>query len=132
MGAWGTGSFENDDASDFLNDLQAQEVTELAGLLLRIEKQPGYIEAPECSAAIAAAEVIAASKGTDPSKVLPQIDAWIREKRNTVTPDLTGAALGALRRIKTDSELKDLWDEAGRLQEWHHGIQDLMQRLARQ
>jgi hypothetical protein len=130
MGAWGSGGFDNDDAVDFLNDLPAKEVSAIKEILGRIEKQTGYIEAPECNVAIAAAEVIAASKGAPSSDAPSEIAAWIKEKRPTVVPELTGSALKAVGRIKADSELKDLWNEAGRLQEWRNRVEDLVQRLA--
>src|SRR5260370_9823941 len=130
MGAWGSGSFDNDDAVNFLSELRAKEVSDISEILSGIEKQTGYIEAPECSVVIAAAEVIAASKGAPTSKASPEIAAWIKEKRPTIVPELVSSALKAVGRLKTDSELKELWDEAGRLQEWHDRIDDLAQRLA--
>jgi hypothetical protein len=75
-------------------------------------------------------EVIAALKGAPPSKAPEQIAVWIKEKKPTVVPELASSALKALGRIKADSELKELWEEAGRLQEWHDRIEDLERRLA--
>jgi hypothetical protein len=130
MAAWGAGNFDNDDATDFLSDLRAKEVSDIKEIFLEIEKHTGYIEAPECSVAIAAAEVIAASKGAPASEAPPAIAAWIKEKRPTAVPELASSALKAVGRIKTDSELKELWEEAGRLHEWHGRLDDLAQRLA--
>jgi len=131
MGAWGAGSFDNDDAADFLNDLSTKEVSDIKQILLGIEKQTGYIEAPECSVAIAAAEVIAAAKGAPPWEAPSELMEWIKERKPAVTPDLVSSALKAVGRIKTDSELKELWDEGGQLQDWDSHIENLVQRLTK-
>jgi hypothetical protein len=131
MGAWGAGSFDNDDAADFLNDLSTKEVSDIKQILLGIEKQTGYIEAPECSVAIAAAEVVAAAKGAPPSEAPSELMEWIKERKPAVTPDLVSSALGAVGRIKADSELKELWEEGGQLQDWHSHIENLVERLAK-
>ena len=65
MGAWGLGNFDNGDALDWVVDLK-----EPSGLgilekpLSAVQtKSHGYLEAPECSIALAAAEVVAALCG---------------------------------------------------------------------
>lgn len=66
MGAWGSGSFENDDALDWLTDfcddpdkgLIADALTTVAEM-----DDSEYLEAPDCCVAIAAAEIVAALKG---------------------------------------------------------------------
>jgi hypothetical protein len=114
-----------------LNNLDAKQVSDIKEILWGIEKQTGYIQAPECNVAIAAAEVIAAAKGVPPSDAPSEIAAWLKEKRPAVVAKLADSALKAAGRIKADSELKDLWDDAGRLQEWQDRVEDLLQRLTR-
>ena len=130
MGAWGTGNFENDDAADFLRDLRAQRVNDIKELFSSIESQIGYLEAPESSVAIAAAEVLAAAKGAPTPEVPSAITDWIEQNKPAVMPELVGSALRAVRRIKADSELQALWDEGSQGAEWHRRIDDLIKRLS--
>jgi Domain of unknown function (DUF4259) len=74
MGAWGVGSFDNDDAADWLND-QLRRSADLRPIQTALDAvaqldPTGYLEAPEASAAVAAAEVVAALAG-DPAANLP-------------------------------------------------------------
>jgi len=59
MGAWGHGNFVNDDALDSVIDLEKSTDTSLVVKALDdvIERAGDYPEAPECSVALAAAEV---------------------------------------------------------------------------
>ena len=60
MGVWGTGPFENDDARDFTEELQADGVWVLRSALEEVAllDPEGYVAAPSSSRAIAAAEVL--------------------------------------------------------------------------
>ena len=89
----------------------------------------GYLESPESSAALAAAEVIAALLGK-PSASLPD-DAKECVGRLSFKPDeeLLSAARKAVERVKTDSELKELWDESDDAAQWQATVEDLAARL---
>lgn len=63
MGAWGTGSFENDDAADWVAGLDAISPEELTRILIAAADDPEYLEGPAASVAVAAAEVVAALEG---------------------------------------------------------------------
>lgn len=112
MGAWGHDSFDNDDAGDWQCDLadtsDMSAITEaLSGVT---DDAEDYIEAPECSMAIAAAEVVAALHG-NPSATLPgDVQAWVNGK---MQPDeeTTAKAMRAVDAVLNDSELKELWEE---------------------
>jgi hypothetical protein len=60
VGRWGVGSFENDDAAGWLAKLGPITPTDLTKIFLHAADNPGYLEAPEASVAVAAAEGIAA------------------------------------------------------------------------
>jgi hypothetical protein len=65
LGAWGSGSFENDDASDWLGafcDAPDKELISDALSTVAEMDADEYLEAPDCSVALAAAEVVAALK----------------------------------------------------------------------
>jgi len=63
MGAWGIGSFDNDDAVDWAYELGESQGTELLVATLEAIGPEDHLEAPDCSIALAAAEVVAALSG---------------------------------------------------------------------
>jgi len=130
MAGWGTGSFENDDARDFLGQLKSLGLEELRQTLVRAADARDYLEEPESSVAIATAEVIAAWKGAPPAEVPREIADWIAMSKTVAAPDLNELARRAVSKVRTNSELKDLWLEAEGLNEWSAGLRDLEQRLS--
>ena len=72
-----SGSFENDDAMDWVNDcVQAASAGVVKAALDRV-LDADVVEVPDASAAIAAAEVVAASLGK-PSPAIPaNLKAWL-------------------------------------------------------
>lgn len=134
MGGWGTGSFENDDAQDFLGKLKSLGIDDLRTILARAADEAGYFEAPESGAAVAAAEVVAAlvvaAKAGVLHPVAPrEIAAWTTRNQTGAPPDLIELAGRAVERVRTNSELKDLWLEADGLNEWSTSLRDLERRL---
>jgi hypothetical protein len=87
-----------------------------------------YLEAPEGSAALAAAEVVAAARG-HPAALLPdEVTAWLRSNRAEVSQLDTALALSAVDRVLAEkSELRELWMDGG--DAWMEGVQDLRRRL---
>jgi uncharacterized protein DUF4259/immunity protein 26 of polymorphic toxin system len=93
-------------------------------------ERPGYLGAPSAARAIAASELIATARGHSSSHT-PQID--IREGTPKL-PDLVrsrDSALRVLGRVRKDSELRELWEEAGQRTEWELTLSDLETRLQR-
>ncbi len=134
MGAWGPGSFENDDAQDWLRELKSLTVDDLYPTIARAADNPDYLEAPESSTAIAAAEVIATLKGAPPSATPKEIADWVSAAQSQIKeaslPKMAAITLRAVQRVRTNSELKDLWLEADGLNEWSANLHDLEKRLA--
>ncbi len=128
MGAWGTGSFENDDARDWIGKLGTVAPAELTRIFSDAADGSGYIEAPEASVVVAAAEVVALSDASS-SGVPASISNWTTQHRQTFTSNLKALAVRALERVRRNSELKDLWLEADGLNDWIAAIQDLQARL---
>jgi Domain of unknown function (DUF4259) len=134
MPGWGPGSFENDDAQAWLATLASQAVDDLHVPLVRAANNDDYLETPESSVAIAAAEAVAALKKV-PAAILPkEIAEWVRrvtsQTTDTSIPELAALAVRAVHRVRTNSELKDLWLEADGLNEWSANLRDLESRLA--
>ncbi|MGA9965465.1 MAG: DUF4259 domain-containing protein [Terriglobales bacterium] len=130
MGRWGVGSFENDDAAGWLAKLGPITADDLTKIFLHAADNPGYLEEPDASVAVAAAEVIAALDGSPAAGVPPEIVEWTKGNREASTPDLKTLAIRALERVRRNSELKDLWLEADGLNDWTAAIHDLQTRLA--
>lgn len=129
-GAWGVGSFDNDDALDWSQLCIESKGHAVIASTLQAALQPGTIEAPEGAMAIAAAEAIAASKGR-PNKALPkELAHWLSRQPRREMAKLVPAARKALVRVKDsqDSELRQLWAESKNRQ-WIKAIAELDARL---
>jgi hypothetical protein len=129
VGRWGVGSFENDDAAGWLAKLGPITPNDLTKIFLHAADNPGYLEAPDASVAVAAAEVIAALNGSSAAGVPREIVEWTKGNRQATTPELKALAIRALDRVRRNSELKDLWLEADGLNDWIGAIHDLQTRL---
>ena len=130
MSRWGVGSFENDDAASWLAKLGPITRDDLTKIFLHAADNPDYLEAPDASVTVAAAEVIAAVNGSPAAGVSREIAEWTKGNREASAPDLKALAIRALERVRRNSELKDLWLEADGLNEWIAAIHDLQTRLA--
>ena len=132
-GAWGTGPFENDDALDWVWELEASTgPAVIVAALDSAADAKSYIEAPSGSYAVAAAEVLAALVGK-PSKALPpEVMAWTKTHSFKPSADLLRNSTLALANVLDEnrSELAQLWSESGDLkQEWRSHLIDLSGRL---
>src|SRR5580704_17883109 len=83
MPGWGTGSFENEDAQNFLRQLSSIGIDDLRSILAHAADNNDYLEAPDSSVAIAAAEVVATAKGKPPQTVPREIAEWIGKVEGT-------------------------------------------------
>ena len=127
--AWGTGSFENDEAAAWLKSLHAVMPEDLTRMLVEAADDPAYLEAPAASVAVAASEVVAALNGAPSEARPPEIADWARKHARAFTPELKAVAVRALDRVRRNSELKDLWMEADGLNDWITALKDLQTRL---
>lgn len=128
MGAWGAGIFDNDDAVDWLADLAgSKDPNALDGALSGAAAES--VEAPTASVALAAAEVVAALNNHPAADLPGEIEDWIAGARPLPSPELTGRAHAAVERVRTDSELRELWEETDPT-EWFAHVNDLLRRLA--
>lgn len=131
MGAWGFGSFENDDAADWAADLAEMGEDALIDEALErvLDAETDYIEAPDASCAIAAAEVVAALQGKPGSDFPDDLRPWI-EGKPSPKPDIVKKARQAVAAIKKESELRDNYVDSDGLDEWQPLVDDLERRLA--
>jgi Domain of unknown function (DUF4259) len=91
-----------------------------------------YLEVPEASNAVAAVEVLAKTlgKGTQSDAYTENIDAWVRSLNMKPSAALLDKAKRALERIAGEnSELRELWDDAG-ADEWERSIAALRSAIS--
>ena len=133
MGTWGIGSFENDDAADFMIDLlDSGDLSLVREVLDNVLTSTEYVEAPDATLAIVGAEIVAAARGR-PTVAAQQEEGladWLARIRPTIDADLTTPAREALTRILADnSELRELWEETDDIHDWQAVVSELRSHL---
>jgi hypothetical protein len=134
MGAWSYESFGNDDACDWIAELEEHDdlgfVESTFDAVLAVGDD--YLEAPEACAAIAAAEVVARLQGHFGRKDASSegVDAWVERVRLQPPASLIDKACRALDRILSDpSELLELWEDAEPSGAWQAEVKNLKARV---
>lgn len=135
MGTWGIKNFENDSAQDFRMDLKEMDPVLLRNAIVHLADADSeqYLDADDCCAALVAAEFVAAAKGKPSEDLDPEDQQWIKTKgiAAMVTEEsLDGAAVRAVERIRTQSELQELWEETDDFDAWFAVQEGLIRRLA--
>jgi hypothetical protein len=132
MGTWGVGSFENDDALDWVAGLVdsdgPEEITEAFAPLLATGG--GYLEATDCSIGLAAAEVVAALNGRPGGDLPDEAKEWAGERLGAASRELVSNARQVIAAVTMSSELKELWEESDDYAAWQERVADLSRRLA--
>jgi len=138
MGAWGIGNFENDDACDWVFDLEkSKDKNILYKALNSVLENSEYIEAPECCEALAAAEVIYSGLSSDHSGVNEEVIKWLNKKPGLFKKPIVFEASDAKKSIETinkilsSSELKELWEESEHFEEWKKIENVLIEKLSK-
>ena len=131
MGAWGHESFANDSALDWLSALVQGGPALLAEALDRVGSAAAddYLEVDESSAALAAAELVAAALGGGEDRLPQEALAWLKDHVHAARAIGAERARRAVERVFRDSELRELWEENGEQTEWHAEVRELLERL---
>lgn len=130
-GVWGDGSFENDDARDWASDCVQSNSIEPVADALQAVLGADFIKTAEGSAAVAAAEVVAAALGKPSRALPPELQAWVQRQSAEQLRQLAPTARKALARVLDPrvSQLRRIWS-GGRANEWSKHMADLEARLA--
>ncbi|NZA25818.1 DUF4259 domain-containing protein [Luteimonas sp. SJ-92] len=133
MGTWANDSFGNDDAADWLDELtDRNDLGLVRETVARVLTAEGYLEAPDAAEALAACEVLAAARGR-PTAAAQDEDAlmdWLARVEPVVDDALVAQAVQAIDRILgADSELRELWEESGGLEDWQGEVRALRGNL---
>lgn len=137
MGAWGSGSFENDVAMDWASSVRSIEdvrapFDRLDALAAAGEAgEPAYIDADLASELVAAAETVAMLMGRA-APGFPQDLAARLAGAGPPDDRLYHRGRSALFTVLRNSELAELWEETAAeagVNEWHAAITALVDRL---
>ena len=135
MGAWGAGPFENDDAMDWLAELEsARDLGVVRSALESVTAAEDYVEGPVGSIALASAEVVAALRGKPGVDLPSEVSTWVGKQRGLFDAALLTMAAQAVEIVLNDpsrSELCELWNEAADEDRdaWRTATAGLIERL---
>ncbi|WP_211826656.1 DUF4259 domain-containing protein [Kistimonas asteriae] len=129
-GAWGIGSFENDSALDWSYELEHSIGSVALQGAFRSVQVGGYIEVNACSAAMAAAEVVAAIKMKSFEQLPDSVRKWAISNSSVVNDALIQNAKKSVAVCSNaeNSELAQLWLESSS-KEWADYISTLSSKL---
>ena len=132
MGASGTGTFDNDDAAEWISGFGADGANALmeAFEIINDLDPTDYIEADIAAHALAAAEVVAAARDGDVSRLPKDAVPSLRENAAKVNAaKLLAQARKAVTRVLKSSELKEQWEDEPDSDEWEDNVRELIERL---
>jgi len=131
MAAWGTGSFENDEATDWATELEeANDFTLVEEAFAAVEESEEFLDADTGCIAIAAAELVASSLGNPgdhEGETGEALEGFIERVGQPAPDKLRETALKVLDAVMgEESELSDIWEVGAG---WRASIRDLQARL---
>ena len=132
MRAWGTGSFENDEAMAWVSGRSDTDLEPVRAVLAPVaEPDGGDVDASAGARALVAAEVVATLRGAPSSDLPAPVGAWIDTLPRDLPDDLIAMARAATDRVVTvPSALLERWDAASDDGiTWRAGVADLRGRL---
>jgi hypothetical protein len=129
-GAWGPGTFDNDDALDWMHLCTESKGSAVIAATLHTAMQPGVLEAPEGAAAIAAAEVVAAAKGKPGGTLPEELRHWLSRQPQQEIATLAPVAKRVLTKVMDPdmSELAQL-SSVSPDRQWAQAVAELEARL---
>jgi hypothetical protein len=133
MDSWGVASFENEAAAEWF--LVVEEAPDPGAVMAEAIDEalgaPDELGVDACSEAIAAAELCACCAGQSPAALPDRVQAWAQANRHAPHSDEIALAADAVSRVRDESALRDLWEDAGDYRRWAAELDDLLARLAR-
>lgn len=127
---WDTTSFGNDGAKDWLQVLSVSKTGDpVREAIDLVDGADNFIDAGDAERAIAASEVIAASRGFASLKLPEAVGLWVNAQRYQAPDALAARAAIIIGRILSTSELRDLWDGTSAAGDWLKTVRDLQFRL---
>jgi Domain of unknown function (DUF4259) len=128
MGAWGTAAFDNDDASDWVYELEKSGLAAVEAAIADALRATD-LETPVDTNAIAAGEVVAAALGRPAATLPDDVQDVVERLAGMVTAEHARRARAAVEGVLESSELAELWAESDEEAAWRSGVEDLLVRL---
>lgn len=132
MGTWGTTSFDNDSAADFVKEVTEDGVVALQEAFdVVLDPDTDYLEIEEGQRALAAAEIVAAgATGQTGTITDAALRAWLADTDPGAIAALRSLALEATERVLGPaSELPDLWQDSPDAGAWQADVLRLQKQL---
>ena len=132
MAAAGYATFDNDDAMDWLDGFGSDGASAIQSALDPVtELDPlDFLAAAEAAHALAAAEVVAAARDGDTSRIPKDAVPRVTENAAKINAaKLLGPARRAVSRVLESSELKDTWEDSPDAEDWEIDVRELLERL---
>lgn len=130
MGAWGYGNLENDTVLDWVEELLETKDLSLISESIEMVLDDSYLDADTASIAVGAIEILAALQNKPGKEEYDdELDDWINQHKGQGI-NLLVPALKALGKILIESELKELWEETEKFEDWVKTIKELEGRLS--
>jgi hypothetical protein len=130
MSAWSTSPFYSEAANDWLLRFEFEGLSELRSRLSRVAnaRADESLDPGDASAAIAAAEVIAAAVTPGGRRLPITVESWLRSHAECGTKTDRTLACRAVRRVLCGSELDPGWSDA-QGDSWRTNVRSLEARL---
>jgi hypothetical protein len=126
MGTWGLGIFDSDDSTDFLVELvQSEDFNFIGDTLETVLKKGHYINIGEAYRGMAAVYIIRAIITGNFIGLPPSIIKWAKSKNPNEYAVLVEKSQQAIQKVKTNSELRDLWKTTPAFEGWLEILDDL-------
>lgn len=134
MGAWAFDAFGNDDAADWAYGLdKCSDLSLIEDALDKVLAVGGeYLDAHDATEALAAIEVIARLQGNwgERNAYTETADKWVEKTQLKPGRPLAQKAHQVIERIMSkESELAELWQEAGDFDAWRASVENLKARI---
>lgn len=131
-GMWGLGSFENDDALDWVsNELEASAPRAVQSAIAGVLGAKRDLNVTQGSYLVAACELLAAARGKPSPGLPPEVVRAAKALAGKRVEPFLKDAIKALDKVVTSpgSELRGLNEEAGSLAAWKKLMDDLKARV---
>jgi hypothetical protein len=140
MGAWGFNNFENDAAADFIWDVKESSSGVIKVIQTITESESKSLVEEESEEILAAIEYMAAAKGNPSTDLTDEAKEFVSDNllhfKQYLVPgfkdndlDIIDESLKAISRIRTSSELSELWKESDDYENWVAVLTDLERRI---
>ncbi|MFC4992269.1 DUF4259 domain-containing protein [Rubritalea tangerina] len=130
MAAWGTKTFEEDTANDWIQELiDSDEPREF--LVDSLSTDSGYVEADQGSTILAAGETLIALLDEPRAGVPGELVDWVGDNECDDVSDLPAIAVGSVDKVLSEeSELREIWSESEEFDEWLENVESMREVLA--